>query len=47
MITVSNSSVSIPSSGGSGAVAQGKDDLSMKPIKLHYEIQAQFTIKSM
>ncbi len=44
---ISNSSVSMPSSGSGSVGAQGKDDLSMKPIRLRYEIQAQFTIVPM
>ncbi|MBL4706365.1 MAG: hypothetical protein JKY54_17690, partial [Flavobacteriales bacterium] len=39
---ISNSSVSFPSGGNGGALA--KDDLSMKPIKLRYEIEAVFKI---
>ena len=45
MNAVSNSSVSMPSSNVS-ASAKGENDLSMKPIKLRYEIQAQFSIVS-
>ena len=42
---VSNSSVSMPSSGGNvSAGSGGEDGLGMKPIKLRYEIQAMFTI---
>jgi len=45
MNAVSNSTVSMPSAhtGGSSG-AKGESDLSMKPIKLRYEIQAQFQI---
>lgn len=45
MNSVSNSSVSMPSANvGSGSSSKGENDLSMKPIKLRYEIQAQFQI---
>jgi uncharacterized protein len=44
MNAISNSSVSMPSSHSSSSVPKGENDLSMKPIKLRYEIQAQFTI---
>ena len=43
MNAISNSSVSMPSGGGNPA-SKDENDLSMKPIKLRYEIQAQFTI---
>ncbi|MBL4669396.1 MAG: SIMPL domain-containing protein [Flavobacteriales bacterium] len=43
MNAISNSSVSMPSGGGK-PVSKDENDLSMKPIKLRYEIQAQFTI---
>jgi len=43
MNAISNSSVSMPSGGGKPA-SKDENDLSMKPIKLRYEIQAQFTI---
>ena len=45
MNAISNSTVSMPSAhtGGSSG-AKGENDLSMKPIKLRYEIQAQFQI---
>ncbi len=45
MNAVSNSSVSMPSSGGGTSGGSGnKDELGMKPIKLRYEIQAVFQI---
>lgn len=40
---ISNSSVSMPSAHAS-ASPKGENDLNMKPIKLRYEIQAQFKI---
>jgi uncharacterized protein YggE len=43
MNAISNSSVNMPSA-STGSSAKGENDLSMKPIKLRYEIQAQFTI---
>jgi uncharacterized protein YggE len=43
MNAVSNSTVNMPSAHVSSS-ANGKNDLSMKPIKLRYEIQAQFQI---
>lgn len=45
MNSLSNSSVNMPSSSTSTS-SQGENDLSMKPIKLRYEIQAQFSIIS-
>jgi len=45
MNAISNSSVSMPTSGG-GNTTSSSDDLSMKPIKLRYEIQAVFQIES-
>lgn len=43
MNAISNSSVSMPSGGG-GGIANGEDDVSMRPIKLRYEVEAKFQI---
>jgi uncharacterized protein YggE len=42
---MSNSSVSMPTGGNHGGSSKGTNDLSMKPIKLRYEIEAVFKIK--
>lgn len=43
---ISNSSVAMPSGGISGGGATSQDEMSMKPIKLRYEIQAVFVIEN-